>query len=278
VHVVLPPNFQEALQRGKVLIVLEGVSGRDRAPLDSFVRRGSFRLADEAQRWKTAGKDIADFPEVAKDTSVAQIKVSLGTSLSQFASITNRYGPKHPQYKALASAVASDRQKLQAEALRAFNSMQASVDLEKANLEGARKKATAPSAPVAPAEATPSKKAPIHKTDEKSRQIAQLATAAGFTNEQTARLLSIGETTLKKHYPEELSRGTELVTLRIAQNLVRIATQTQDTKAALTACIFWLKCRGGFNDGNGRHEAVVESSPTGSVKVTLRLGDRATPE
>ena len=46
VHVVLPPNFQEALQRGKVLIVLEGVSGRDRAPLDSFVRRGSFRLAE----------------------------------------------------------------------------------------------------------------------------------------------------------------------------------------------------------------------------------------
>ena len=108
----------------------------------------SFRLADEAQRWKAAGKDIADFPEVAKDTSVAQIKVSLGTSLSQFASITNRYGPKHPQYKALASAVASDRQKLQAEALRAFNSMQASVDLEKANLEGARKKATEAEAEV----------------------------------------------------------------------------------------------------------------------------------
>ena len=50
VHVVLPPNFQEALQRGKVLIVLEGVSGRDRAPLDSFVRRGSFRLAEEDEQ------------------------------------------------------------------------------------------------------------------------------------------------------------------------------------------------------------------------------------
>ncbi len=108
----------------------------------------SFRLADEAQRWKAAGKDIADFPEVAKDPSVAQFKTSLGASLSQFASITNRYGPKHQQYKAVASAVASDRQKLEAEALRAFNSMQASVDLEKANLEGARKKATEAEAEV----------------------------------------------------------------------------------------------------------------------------------
>ncbi len=100
----------------------------------------SFRLADEAERWKQASKDIADFPEVAKDPLVAQAKTALGVNLSQFSSITNRYGPKHPQYKGLASAVATDRQKLEAEALRAFNSMQASVDLEKANLEGSNKK------------------------------------------------------------------------------------------------------------------------------------------
>lgn len=106
------------------------------------------RLADEAQRWQKAGKDIADFPEVAKDPLVSQFKASLGLSMSAFASITNRYGPKHTEYKARASAVASDRQKLEAEALRAFNAMQASVDLEKSNLEGARKKATEAEADV----------------------------------------------------------------------------------------------------------------------------------
>jgi capsular exopolysaccharide synthesis family protein len=109
--------------------------------LQSIRSEGLLRLADEAQRWKAAGKDIADFPEVAKDPLVSQFKASLGASMSSFASITNRYGPKHQEYKSRASAVASDRQKLAAEALRAFNSMQASVDLEKANLEGARKKA-----------------------------------------------------------------------------------------------------------------------------------------
>jgi superfamily II DNA or RNA helicase len=58
VHVVLPPNFQEALQRGKVLIVLEGVSGRDRGPLDSFVRRGTFRLAEDDEQLVTAFETI----------------------------------------------------------------------------------------------------------------------------------------------------------------------------------------------------------------------------
>lgn len=105
-----------------------------------FKSENALRLADEAQRWKAAGKDISDFPEVARDPLVAQFKTALGASMSSFASITNRYGPKHSQYKALASAVASDRQKLQVESLRAFNALQAGVDLEKANLEGTRKK------------------------------------------------------------------------------------------------------------------------------------------
>lgn len=98
------------------------------------------RLADEANRWKQAGKDISDFPEVAKDTQVAQVKLALGNNLTQFSITTNRYGPKHPNHKSLVSAIAADQRRLTAEALRAFNSMQAQADIEKNNLEGARKK------------------------------------------------------------------------------------------------------------------------------------------
>jgi superfamily II DNA or RNA helicase len=47
VHVVLPPNFQDTVLRGKAMLVFEGVVGKDRAPLDSFVRRGSFRISEE---------------------------------------------------------------------------------------------------------------------------------------------------------------------------------------------------------------------------------------
>jgi capsular exopolysaccharide synthesis family protein len=100
----------------------------------------AIRLASEANRWRQGGKEIADFPEVAKDPQVAQVKLALGNNLTQFSIITNRYGPKHPSYKSLASAIAVDQGRLAAEAVRAFNSMQAQADIEKNNLDGSRKK------------------------------------------------------------------------------------------------------------------------------------------
>lgn len=124
-----------------VNVVYLGYRGAKEAyELQRLRYENSVRLAQEAARWNEAGKDVSEFPEVARDLLVSQSKTALGTSMSQFASITNRYGPKHPQYKALASAVASDQQKLEAESQRAFKSLQASVDLEKSNFDGARKK------------------------------------------------------------------------------------------------------------------------------------------
>lgn len=59
VHVVLPPNFQESIQRGRVLLVLEGVLNRERAPLDTFVRRGAFHLSPEDETLVAAGELVA---------------------------------------------------------------------------------------------------------------------------------------------------------------------------------------------------------------------------
>jgi superfamily II DNA or RNA helicase len=44
VHAVLPPNFADSLRAGRCMLVLEGVVGSSRAPLNSFVSRGPFRL------------------------------------------------------------------------------------------------------------------------------------------------------------------------------------------------------------------------------------------
>lgn len=125
-------------------------------------------------------------------------------------------------------------------------------------------------APTAPPR---KKRSDAYVPNDKDRRIVMLAAACGFTNEQVAQQVGLSETTVKAYYPEELTRGKERVTLQIASNLVGIATQTRDLKASLTASIFWLKCRGGFNDGSMRSQEVnVEAS--GPVKVTLRLGDR----
>jgi len=55
-HLVLPPNFQEALQRGRLMLVFEGVVGKERAPLDSFVRRAAYHLSPEDEAVLTAAE------------------------------------------------------------------------------------------------------------------------------------------------------------------------------------------------------------------------------
>src|ERR1041385_2320222 len=47
IYVILPPNFQEALARGKVMLVLEGAWGRGRTPLNSLPLNVAFGLGTE---------------------------------------------------------------------------------------------------------------------------------------------------------------------------------------------------------------------------------------
>ena len=88
------------------------------------------KLAEEAKRWRTEGKDIAEFSEIASDLQVAHIKAELGTAQAQFASITNRYRPKHPKYKGAAVAIESQKEKLVNEAERAYKGFITKADLE----------------------------------------------------------------------------------------------------------------------------------------------------
>ena len=122
----------------------------------------------------------------------------------------------------------------------------------------ARKKSTAP-----------------HEPTTATRSVVSMGKALNLTHEQIAERLGIAIHTLEKHYPQEIARGANDINMRVANNLLSIALQTQDRKAALTASIFWLKSKANFNDraGEQRDEmAIIES--TGPVRVTLRLGTR----
>src|SRR5438105_14954513 len=50
IHVILPPNFKEALARGKVMLVLEGVWSKGRGPLDSLPLNVPFQLGRSEER------------------------------------------------------------------------------------------------------------------------------------------------------------------------------------------------------------------------------------
>ena len=59
IHVILPPNFKEALARGKVMLVLEGMSGRGRTPLSSLPLNTRFELGIEDAALLDAVENIA---------------------------------------------------------------------------------------------------------------------------------------------------------------------------------------------------------------------------
>ena len=103
----------------------------------------------------------------------------------------------------------------------------------------------------------PGGRPPHEPTEERRRQVEGMA-GNGLTNQQIARVMRIGETTLKRHYAEELARGSALATAMVGQSLYRMATDWMKPgkdgkprapdKAAVTAAIFWMKARAGWSE------------------------------
>ena len=71
-------------------------------------------------------------------------------------------------------------------------------------------------------------------------------TACGVPADDVARAIGITAPTLRKYYRDELDLGHVKATCRIAANLFRIASGTGPK--AVTAAIFWLKCRAGWSE------------------------------
>lgn len=95
------------------------------------------------------------------------------------------------------------------------------------------------------------KKAPAKKagrpqyvpTDEMRKQV-ELLSGIGVPLEQICTLAGIDRKTLSKHYRAEIDMGHAKANSRMTKRLFDIANG--DSKEALTACIFWLKCRAGW--------------------------------
>lgn len=78
--------------------------------------------------------------------------------------------------------------------------------------------------------------------------------AQGYTVERTARLMGVGETTLRKYYGEELQTGADKAISVVAGTLFSIATDRNHPKC-VTAAIFLLKCKGRWREYPAPDEA-----------------------
>ncbi len=86
----------------------------------------------------------------------------------------------------------------------------------------------------------------MRRYDPTQDQRRTVKTMAGFGVPHTdiATFLGIDAKTLRKHFREELDRGTTEANAKVAQSLFHMETQGKNVAAA----IFWMKARAGWRE------------------------------
>lgn len=90
---------------------------------------------------------------------------------------------------------------------------------------------------------------PPHEPTEKNRAIARTLSGFGIPQDQIAAEIGVSAPTLVKYYREDLDAGLRQANAKVAQSLFKKATG--DGSQAVTAAIFWAKCRMGWVDRSG---------------------------
>ena len=104
---------------------------------------------------------------------------------------------------------------------------------------------------------------PTHKRTELSAKTIESMAGFGIPVGDIAKAIGVSEPTLRKHYGPELELGQIKANTQVAQSLFRRAMS--DAPNAVTAAIFWLKCRAGWREetnGPGKKEAARENAMT----------------
>lgn len=81
----------------------------------------------------------------------------------------------------------------------------------------------------------------------KDRATVKAMAAYGIPQEDISKVIGISEPTLRKYFWQEIDTASAEANAKVAETLFRVATQGTG-KEAITAAIFWLKCRAGWRE------------------------------
>lgn len=111
---------------------------------------------------------------------------------------------------------------------------------------------------------------PAHEPTEKSRKQVETMAGYGIPSDDIAAAIGVSAPTLRKYYRAELDVGHVKANTAVVQSLYKKALG--DGPAAVTAAIFWLKCRCKWSD---RVEAINGDVPQ---SVEVRIIDGRKPD
>lgn len=109
-------------------------------------------------------------------------------------------------------------------------------------------------------------------TDEQRRTVRAMS-GLGIPQDNIATFLEIDKKTLRKHFREELDRGSIEATTKVAQSLFRMATEG----GSVAAAIFWMKARAGWREKHDGSSTASGDPTDKSIDVVFHFVDPKEP-
>lgn len=111
-----------------------------------------------------------------------------------------------------------------------------------------------------PAPKPPGPGRPAHQPTAQTRRTAESMAAYGIQQEEIAKVLGIGKSTLHVHYRDELDTAHTRAIAAVAQCLYKQATDPENPRSAASA-MFWLKTRARWRETTVVEQTGLDGGP-----------------
>ena len=106
---------------------------------------------------------------------------------------------------------------------------------------------------------------PGYQPNDEQRRLVRAMAGFGVPQDDIATHLDIDPKTLRKHFRQELDRGTTEANVKVAQSLFQMATQGKNVAAA----IFWMKARAGWREKHDVEVSGKDGVPLAWISQTM---------